>query len=57
MTLTWTADFGDNVTRSWNATYLLCELAEVFTKAQRTALKNGKTVTFTSTHVTYSVKA
>lgn len=57
MTLTWTADFGDNVTRSWNATYLLCELAEVFTKAQRTVLKNGKTVTFTSTHVTYSVKA
>jgi len=57
MTLTWTADFGDNNIRTWDSKYTLCEIVEVFNKAQRGALNKGKTLTFVEQFVTYSVKA
>ena len=57
MTLTWTADFGDNNIRTWDSKYTLCEIVEVFNKAQRGALTKGKTLTFVEQFVTYSVKA
>jgi hypothetical protein len=57
MTLTWTADFGDNNIRTWDAKYTLCEIVEVFNKAQRRVLTKGQTLTFVETFVTYSVKA
>jgi len=57
MTLTWTADFGDNNIRTWDSKYTLCEIVEVFNKAQRGALNKGQTLTFVEQFVTYSVKA
>jgi hypothetical protein len=57
MTLTWTADFGDNKIRTWDSKYTLCEIVEVFNKAQRGALNKGQTLTFVEQFVTYSVKA
>ena len=57
MTLTWTADFGDNNISTWDAKYTLCEIVEVFNKAQRRVLTKGQTLTFVEQFVTYSVKA